>query len=101
MLTQASNYHHSKLPAIGALVRVHVGNFPRFENPERFINKCRKALVIAYPLNDNAVNGFSLGYSRGIHSCWVKFLDTQQIKNLAWQWLYTIEDSGFVELLYL
>lgn len=62
MLTKKTNFHHSKLPAIGAVVRVRLLSH---------YHPSRKFIVTAYPLSDNA-GGF------GIHTCFLRALDNGQ-----------------------
>ncbi len=58
MLTQITNFHHSKLPPIGALGRVR--GLHTFDEREKF-------QVVAYPLNDNVSP-----YGIGIHTCFIR-----------------------------
>lgn len=58
MLTQITNFHHSKLPPIGAIGRVR--RLHSFGGREKF-------QVVAYPLNDNVSP-----YSIGIHTCFIR-----------------------------
>jgi hypothetical protein len=63
MLSTRTNFHHSKLPKIGSVVRIPV----LICNP----NPKRKYRATAYPLSDNAG-----GY--GIHTVFLKALDNGQ-----------------------
>ena len=73
MLTyQRQNFHHSKLPEPGS-----VGHIVGLS----IINPNRKCIVIAYPLCDNIQP-----YSKGIHSCWVRFLDNSAIHRFSGIW---------------
>ena len=66
------NVHHSKLPKPGAVGRI-VGLST--------VNPCRKCIVVAYPLCDNV-----RPYSIGIHTCWVRFLDNDEIQRFSGIW---------------
>ena len=58
MLTQITNFHHSKLPRIGAIGLVR--RLHSFDGRET-------VQVVAYPLNDNVSP-----YSIGIHTCVIR-----------------------------
>jgi len=82
MLTSnRQNYHHSILPALGAIG--HIAIDPRIIEyvPYNDIPKAlkRKCIVIAYPLTDSP----DYRYSRGIHTCYIQFLDNGEIKRIA------------------
>ncbi len=66
------NTHHSKLPLPGA-----VGHIVGLST----VNPRRKCIVSHYPLCDNV-----LPYSRGIHTCWVRFLDDGEIARFSGIW---------------
>lgn len=70
MLTPRTNFHHSKLPAIGTIVTVHPVRTSPYMDPPR-----RKWMVIAYPLNDNHTPDGRPVYSIGIHTVYLKALD--------------------------
>jgi len=62
MLTQRTNFHHSKIPPIGAIVRIHGLERHYYSPRDRW-------QVVAYPLNDNVGP-----WSRGIYTCHIKRL---------------------------
>jgi len=62
MLTQITNMHHSKLPAIGDIGYVVLGH-NSFGEPNYYHGKKEAWQVVAYPLNDNITP-----YSIGIHT---------------------------------
>jgi len=62
MLTQITNIHHSKLPAIGDIGYL-VLKQNRWNEREYYHGKKELWQVVAYPLNDNISP-----YSRGIHT---------------------------------
>jgi hypothetical protein len=70
------NYHHSKLPAPGAIGRI-VGLSA--------VDPRRKCIVIAYPLCDGAIYR-RRAMSYGIHTVWVRFLDTSEIARFSAIW---------------
>ena len=79
---ERQNYHHSKLPKIGEIryvagLRGHDCNG-------------KKCIVIAYPLFDDW-QWYGKDHpnmpGRGIHTCYVRLLDTGEIRRIAWQWL--------------
>ncbi len=63
MLTPKTNFHKSKLPKLGSIVRLP--GLSRTQNP------ARKWIAFAYPLTDNAG-----GY--GIHTVFIRALDNGQ-----------------------
>jgi hypothetical protein len=70
------NYHHSRLPPPGAIGRI-VGLST--------VDPRRKCIVIAYPLCDGALyRRHPMSY--GIHTIWVRFLDTSQIDRFSAIW---------------
>ena len=70
---QRQNVHHSKLPKPGAVGRI-VGLST--------VNSRRKCIVAAYPLTDSA----DYGYSMGIHTVLVRFLDSGEICRFSGIW---------------
>jgi hypothetical protein len=72
--SQRQNFHHSKLPKPGA-----IGHIVGLER--NGISPRRTCIVIAFPLCDN-----ELPYSIGIHTCWVRFLDNQEIRQFSGIW---------------
>ncbi|MBN8590632.1 MAG: hypothetical protein J0M33_02695 [Anaerolineae bacterium] len=70
------NYHHSKLPAPGA-----IGHIVGLST----INPHRKCIVIAYPLCDGAIYR-RRPMSYGIHTIWVRFFDTSEIARFSAIW---------------
>ena len=66
------NFHHSKLPAPGA-----VGHIRGLQT----IDPRRKCIVSHYPLCDNI-----LPYSIGIHTVYIRFLDNQEELNISGFW---------------
>ena len=57
------NYHHSKFPELGELIELPSG---------------AKGIVLAFPLCDNV-----LPYSKGIHTCHVRRLDTGKMIRIS------------------
>ncbi|HUN08207.1 MAG TPA: hypothetical protein PLQ56_16495 [Aggregatilineales bacterium] len=73
---QRQNYHHSKLPAPGA-----IGHIVGLST----VNSRRKCMVIAYPLCDSAIyRGCPMSY--GIHTIWVRFLDNGELSRFSGFW---------------
>jgi hypothetical protein len=73
---QLQNFHHSKLPKPGA-----VGHIVGLST----INPRRKCIVIAFPLCDGAIyRRRPMAY--GIHTVWVRFLDTSEITRFSAIW---------------
>ena len=58
------NYHHSKLPALGEIVKI-----PACLDGHNGLNSRTKHIVISFPLCDNV-----RPYSIGIHTCIIKNL---------------------------
>jgi hypothetical protein len=73
---QRQNTHRRKLPALGT-----IGHIVGLST----VNPQRKAIVIAYPLCDGAI-WRSRPMSLGIHTIWVRFLDTQEIQRFSAHW---------------
>lgn len=59
-MTTRQNYHRSKLPKLGDIVRTP--------------DTKRKAIVVAFPLCDNV-----LPWSIGIHTCYLQTLDNGEM----------------------
>ncbi len=68
MFDTRQNFHHHKLPKLGEIVELPSG-------------KC-KGIVIAFPLCDNV-----LPYSLGIHTCFIRRLDTSRVIRIAGHWV--------------
>lgn len=67
MLTTKSNFHHSKLPKLGDIIKV-------MDRPLGIGRRFRKFIVESFPLCDSpATNGRY--YSFGIHTCTIRALD--------------------------
>jgi len=60
------NFHHSKLPKIGAIITVNI-------RPLKSNETARKFIVTSYPLNDSADPKYSLG----IHTVNIEALDNR------------------------
>jgi hypothetical protein len=69
------NTHHSKLPNPGA-----IGTIVGLERSG--IDLRRKCIVVAFPLTDSP----NPRYSLGIHTCWVRFLDNNEIARFSGIW---------------
>jgi hypothetical protein len=67
------NVHHSKLPKPGA-----VGHIVGLST----VNPRRRCIVVAYPLTDSA----NYRYSIGIHTVFVRFLDSGEICRFSGIW---------------
>ncbi len=67
------NIHHSKLPRPGT-----IGHIVGLST----ISARRKCIVTAYPLTDSADYHFSIG----IHTVFVRFLDTGVIERFSGNW---------------
>lgn len=78
MFNTKQNYHHSKLPKIGSLVKIandlrnHLDIKPTYQ-------------VIAYPLCDNV-----LPYSKGIHTVYIRNLANNRVHRVSGFWLNVI-----------
>lgn len=72
MLTQKSNIHHSKLPAIGAIVEVHTRALQPGHRYARYI-------VEAYNLCDSA----DFRYSHGIHLVHIALLANRNERHIV------------------
>ena len=68
MFNTHQNFHHSKLPKLGAIVELPSGS---------------RGIVVAFPLCDNV-----LPYSIGIHTCFVQRLDTGHIFKISGTWVF-------------
>ncbi|GAB4528584.1 MAG: hypothetical protein OHK0046_47600 [Anaerolineae bacterium] len=79
MLTTRGNFHHSKLPRLGAVG--HIIGLPHHYDPRR------TCMVMAYPLCDSA----DYRYSYGIHRIQIRFLDNGQEVWLSAIWF---EEEG-------
>ena len=77
MLTQRTNYHHSKLPQIGAIGYLIEG-YGRFGDIRYWFGKRQKFQAIAYPLSDNVIP-----YSVGIHTAYFRNLKNGQIVKMS------------------
>jgi hypothetical protein len=91
MLTSTrQNTHHSRLPRPGAIVIApglarHYG-FTRRRPNARYstaIPALRRFIVESFPLTDAA----DQRYSRGIHTCTIRALDTEERRRVAGHWL--------------
>jgi hypothetical protein len=71
MLTTRTNFHHSKLPAIGAIGRINIAGRKPSE----------RVIVSHYPLSDNV-----LPYSIGIHTIYVRSLKTGRVSCYSAMW---------------
>ena len=76
MLTQRSNSHHSVMPNVG-----DVGYIVGLST----VNPFRKCIVECFPLCDSP-SWFGRFYSYGIHTIWVRFLDTGQRERFSGIW---------------
>lgn len=76
LLCKRQNYHHSKLPPPGEIGHI-VGLSTVIPH--------RKCIVVAYPLCDGAIYR-RRPMSYGIHTIWVRFLDTSQIARFSAIW---------------
>lgn len=70
---QHQNIHHSKLPELGA-----IGHIVGLSTADL----CRRCIVIAFPLTDSA----DYRYSIGIHTVFVRFLDSGEICRFSGTW---------------
>lgn len=75
--SKRQNFHRSKLSPSGA-----VGHIVGLST----VNSSRKCIVSHYPLCDNV-----LPYSRGIHTVFVRFLDTGEIARFSGFWFKELE----------
>lgn len=78
MLTQRTNFHHSRLPKIGAIVTADTNRPSPFRDPCR-----RRWIVVAYPLNDNHTPNGGPVYSIGIHTVILRALDNGEQKRVS------------------
>ena len=69
MFNTRQNFHHSKLPKLGA-IGVLVSGHDRYLGTRYLTGRRRRCIVESYPLCDNV-----RPYSLGIHTCVVRFLD--------------------------
>ncbi len=77
---ERQNFHHSKLPRIGAVgYVVGLGT----------INPRRKAIVESFPLCDSA----NPRYSYGIHTCVVRFLDNHERQRISGIWFEALTEA--------
>lgn len=81
MLTPRGNVHGSKLPRLGAVGHI-VGL--------RRVNPRRRCIVVAYPLTDSA----DYRYSIGIHTVYVRFLDSGEIQRFSGIWFQEAASDG-------
>lgn len=72
MLTMRTNFHHSKIPPIGLVLKL----------PETLKEAGRKVIVESYNLCDNV-----RPYSIGIHLANVRFLDNGEQATISGFWL--------------
>lgn len=72
MFKTRHNFHHSRLPAVGALVHVHAD---RCSRPGQ---RYRTFIVECYPLCDN-----DYPYSLGIHTVHVRALDNGERRKVS------------------
>jgi len=79
MLTTKTNFHHSKLPEIGAIGRMVRGT-DRF-GFVRYLDNGDKWICIAYPLCDGV-----LPYSIGIHTAYFRRLCDGLVKRFSGFW---------------
>ena len=86
MLTTAANYHHSKLPKLGAIGYITNGT-NRYGEPLYWKGERQKYRVIAYPLCDNA-----LPYSLGIHTAYFQNLRAGEIRRFSGFYFDTLTD---------
>ncbi|MBN8595831.1 MAG: hypothetical protein J0M33_29020 [Anaerolineae bacterium] len=76
LYSKRQNFHRSKLPKLGEMGHI-VGLST--------VNAKRRCMVIAYPLCDGAIYHRRL-LSYGIHTVWVRFLDTSEIVRFSGIW---------------
>lgn len=76
MLTPRGNFHRSRLPRLGEIVTVRMR--PLQGSRERY----RKYIVSAFPLCDGA----DWRYSIGIHTVFLRALDTGETVRVAGHW---------------
>ncbi len=82
MLTShRQNFHHSKLPRPGMIGHI-VGLTT--------VSSRRKCIVIAYPLCDGAIHR-RRPLSYGIHTCWIRYLDTGEIARFSGIWFRPLD----------
>lgn len=74
MLTQRTNYHHSKLPPVGEIVRIRGLERNGYDPREKW-------QVVAYPLNDNVSP-----YSIGIHTVHIRRLQDRRTARVSGHW---------------
>lgn len=84
MLTTRGNFHHSKLPPIGAIVTVHV------DRELMLRHRWRKFRVESYPLCDSAP-WCGHYYSLGIHTVNLIALDNGQRVRVSGHYCNTID----------
>jgi hypothetical protein len=72
--SKRQNFHHSKMPAIGEIVKVPA----RICNRLNGINPNTKHIVIAFPLCENV-----RPYSIGIHTCLIQSLKDGSIHKVS------------------
>lgn len=76
---QLQNTHHSKMPRPGSIGRLAGQLFGRTLGT---VDTRRRCIVESYPLTDSP----DCRYSRGIHTCTVRFLDDGQRMRLSAFW---------------
>jgi hypothetical protein len=76
LASKRQNFHHSKLPRLGAIVTVR----DRPLGPGR---RYRRFIVESFPLCDN-----DRPYSFGIHTCMIRALDNGERFKIAGHWCH-------------
>lgn len=94
MLTTRSNYHHSKLPPVGAIVHVLIADSPytRVDNRAKgnpWGYRWRKFRVVSYPLCDSP-QWRGRYMSLGIHTVNLQALDNRQQVRVSGHWCETL-----------
>lgn len=82
MLTTRTNFHHSKLPKLGAIVTIQDDRSRRAMELRSGLT-WRRFRVEAYPLNDNHKPDGGPVYSIGIHTVHLVALDNGQRVRVA------------------